>query len=396
MTSSKKILIILGLVFISFNLRAPITSVGSIVNLIQEDLQISSSIAGFITTLPLIAFAVFSPFVSKISNIYGPGLTMLSGLILIIIGEFTRSYTNLLGLFIGTSLIGIGISIGNVLIPSIIKLRFPGNVGIMSSVYTTSMGIFAAIGSGISVPLAKGLSLGWRNTLAVYIVLAVITIFVWLPQVNINKMSIKEISKEDISTPTPSRSIFKSKLAWSVTSFMGIQSLLYYSLVAWLPTIVMSKGMSPNFAGIMALLMQLASIVATLLIPIIADRYNDQRIITTISSSTYLVGIILLLFGNTQIIFILSIICIGLGVGGSISLAITFISLRCENAKRAAELSGMSQSVGYLFASFAPMLFGYIFDITLSWTIPLLLFIITNIFLIIFGLKAGKNQLIEE
>ncbi len=125
MKSNPHLLIIfLGIIFVSFNLRAPITSVGPVIDLIQAQYNLNSSMAGFITTLPLLAFAIFSPFVAKINHKIGHGLTMFVGLLLIIIGELVRSYTNVYGLFIGTISIGIGIAIGNVLIPSVIKHKF--------------------------------------------------------------------------------------------------------------------------------------------------------------------------------------------------------------------------------------------------------------------------------
>ena len=138
-------LVILGILFISFNLRAPITAVGSIVEMIQLEYSLSNAVAGFITTLPLLAFAIVSPFVASISNKMGRGRTMMIGLFFILIGEVIRSYTGLYGLFIGTSIIGIGIAIGNVIIPGIIKLYFPGHVGTVTSFYTSVLCIFAYV-----------------------------------------------------------------------------------------------------------------------------------------------------------------------------------------------------------------------------------------------------------
>lgn len=393
MKKTAKILIILSIIFISFNLRAPITAVGSIIDLIKVEFNLTSGMAGFITTLPLIAFAVVSPFVSKISSKFGYGLTMLGGLFFIIAGELIRSYTNTFGLFAGTTLIGIGIAIGNVLIPSIIKLRFSKNVGIITSIYTTSMCIFAAVGSGASVPLALGLDFGWRNALAVWSILTLITVFIWLPQLKNSKDS---MNNQKTIKDIKGKSIWKSPLAWWVTLFMGTQSLLFYCLVAWLPSIITSKGMSPEFSGMMALLFQMVGLPATLLMPIVADRFKDQKMITTISSLIYLVGMSLLLVSNSTISIIISLIFVGLGMGGSISLSITFISLRSPNARKAAELSGMSQSAGYLLAATGPLLIGFIYDRTSSFTIPIVILIVCIIMLICFGLQASKNEVVEE
>lgn len=390
MKKSDSLLVILGILFISFNLRAPITAVGSIVEMIQVEYALSSAAAGFITTLPLIAFAVVSPFVAKLSAKIGHSKAMMLGLVFILAGELCRSYTGAAGLFIGTAIIGTGIAIGNVIIPSIIKLYFPGKVGMVTSIYTSGMCIFAAVGAGVSVPLAKGMNLGWKNALASWFILTILTVLIWLPQL-FKKQQVSNVQK------TASKSsIWKSGLAWWVTLFMGTQSLLFYSLVAWLPTIVISKGMSDGFAGNMALLFQLMAIPATLLIPVLCDKFKDQRVLVLITCAIYASGMIFFLLGQSAVLITIAVICMSIGMGGSISLSIAFISLRSPNPSKASELSGMSQSAGYLFAALGPIVTGFIFDIRSTWTIPLVLFVILIAFLAFCGMYAGKNKTVKE
>lgn len=396
MNKKERLLIILGIIFISFNLRAPITAVGSVVKLIKAEYLLSSGMAGFITTVPLLAFAIVSPFVSNISKKIAYGKTMGIGLILIMIGELIRSYTNNIGLFIGTIFIGVGIAIGNVLIPSIIKQKFKDKVGTMTSIYTSSMCIFAAVGAGVSIPIAEGLGLGWKNSLASWFILTVITFIIWLPQLKVKNAEDVKIKKDEKVEEVKSISIWKSKTAWWVTLFMGTQSLLFYSLVAWLPTIIMSKKMSDTFAGTMALTFQLVAIPATLVIPMLCDKFKNQRILVFVSEAIYLLGMILFLIGNTEGIMLVSVILLSLGMGGSISLSIAFISLRSPNGARAAELSGMSQSAGYLFAAVGPILMGIIYDIQKSWNLPIILFGILIIFLTFCGWFAGNDIVTEE
>ena len=391
------ILIILGIIFISFNLRAPITAVGSVVEMIKEEYMLSSGMAGFITTLPLIAFAIVSPFVAKLSHNWGYGKTMGLGLVFILIGELVRSYTNVSGLFIGTAFLGIGIALGNVLIPSIIKLKFPDRVGLITSIYTSSMIIFAAIGAGVSVPLAKGLNLGWRNALASWFILTVITLVIWLPQLKVKgNINLNKIDAHDINSQLSSKSIWKSPLAWSVTLFMGLQSFLFYSLVAWLPTIIVSKGMMDSFAGTMALTFQLMGIPTALIIPILCDKFKSQRGLVIIICLFYISGMSLFLFSQSQILILISVLLMALGMGGSISLAIAFISLRTPNSKRASELSGMSQSTGYLLAAAGPILMGIIYDTFKSWSLPIIIFGGLIIFLGLSGWFAGNDIVTQE
>ena len=384
------LMIFLGIIFVSFNLRAPITSVGPVIDLIQAQYHLNSSMAGFITTLPLLAFAIFSPFVAKINHKFGHGLTMFAGLLLIIIGELVRSYTNVYGLFIGTICIGIGIAIGNVLIPSVIKHKFKKNVGSIISIYITSMCIFAALGSGLSIPATE--IFGWNTSLAIWVILALLALVVWLPQLkeSENYNNSDDLKLEEIMQ---SKSIWKSPLAWWVTLYMGTQSLLFYTLIAWIPSILMFKSFDSHFSGMMLLLFQLVGLPATLLVPIIADKVKHQKLIATIISLIYLLGVVTLLFAQSTFAVISSMIFIGLGMGGAISLAIGFISLRTPHAKKAAELSGMSQSAGYLLAAVGPILIGFIYDVTKSWTNALLVLIALILLLIVFGLKAGRDEL---
>ena len=391
MKKKDQILVILGILFISFNLRAPITAVGSIVEMIQAEYSFSNAAAGFITTLPLIAFAVVSPFVAKISSRYGHTRTMMAGLLFILLGEVVRSYTGAAGLFIGTAIIGIGIAIGNVIIPAIIKLYFSDKVGMVTSIYTSGMCIFAAVGAGISVPLAKGANLGWKHALASWLILTLITISIWLPQI-----AKKEIKASNVQKNTHKTSIWSSKLAWWVTLYMGTQSLLFYSLVAWLPTIITSKGMSDSFAGSMALVFQLMAIPATLLIPTLCDKFKDQRMLAGVTCMIYAAGILGLLLGQAQIAIIIAVVCMAIGMGGSISLSIAFISLRSPDPARASELSGMSQSAGYMLAALGPVVTGLIFDIQSSWTMPMIIFIVLIAFLAFCGMFAGRNETVKD
>lgn len=387
--NSHLFLVFLGIIFVSFNLRAPITSVGPVIDLIQIKYDLNSSMAGFITTLPLLAFAVVSPFVAKLNHKFGHGLTMFLGLFLIILGELIRSYTDIYGLFIGTTFIGIGIAIGNVLIPSVIKHKFKKNVGNVLSVYITSMCIFAALGSGLSIPMTE--IWGWNDSLAIWVILALVTLIIWFPQL---KKSGEYNNSDDlkIEEKMKSKSIWKSPLAWWVTLYMGTQSLLFYTLIAWIPSILLYKDFDAHFAGMMLLLFQLISLPATLLVPAIADKIKHQKLIATIIALIYFVGMVIFLFAISKLSVIISMIFLGLGMGGTISLAIGFISLRTPHAKKAAELSGMSQSAGYLFAALGPILIGFIYDLYKSWTIPIFVLIFLIILLIFLGLKAGKDE----
>lgn len=192
------------------------------------------------------------------------------------------------------------------------------------------------------------------------------------------------------------KSVWHSPLAWCVSLFMGLQCLFLYSIIAWLPEILHSHGLDLTSAGWMLFLFQFASMPTSFLAPIIAGRYEDQRIITVVSGIFCLAGLVGLLVGGSMLWLSIWLLLISIGGGACFSLAFTFIGLRSANARQAAELSGMAQLLGYLLAAGGPSLIGYLFDITSSWTIPMLLFIAMSIAMIGVGLIVGRKQHISQ
>ncbi|TXL65028.1 MFS transporter [Cerasibacillus terrae] len=386
-------LLIVGVLLISANLRAPLTSVGSVISFIREDLGISNALAGSITTLPLLAFALFSPVVPKIAAKIGMEKTIFTSLLILITGIAVRSLFDVKALFIGTLFIGIGIAIGNVLLPAFIKIRFPLKVGIMTGIYGVIMNVFAAIASGLSVPIASINGLSWKESLMFWGVLVIIAIVVWLPQLKENEKA--EEVKPKAKKEKNRSGLLRSSLAWNITLFMGIQSLIFYTLLTWLPDILFIHGYSADAAGWMLFLYQFAIIPATFVVPIMAERMKNQKLLAGSIATLFFVGIVGLLTGATSLI-VISIIVIGVACGSAFSLSMMFFALRTTNGKQAAAISGMAQSFGYLLAAFGPFLFGWLKDLTNSWTysIGMLLFCAAVLFIV--GIRAGADEVISD
>lgn len=262
--------LITGIIFIAFNLRPAITSVGPVISSIRAELHMSNGAAGFLTALPLLSFAVLSPLAPKVGQRLGNERTLWLGLVILLIGVLTRSTGYTAALFFGTALIGVGIAIGNVLLPSLIKHKYPEKPGIMISLYTTSMNIFAALASGVSVPLATQMNGGWKQAFLLWGGLALLALLIWIPQ-------LRHRDTANQTMKLQSSSIWASKMAWYVTIFMGLQSFLFYSSIAWFPEILRSHGIDTATAGWMVSLMQFASLPSTFLTPVLADRVKQQR-----------------------------------------------------------------------------------------------------------------------
>lgn len=385
-------ILILGIIFIAINLRAPLTSVGPLVGLIRDQLHISNTLAGLITTLPLLAFAFFSPFVPKLERKLGVELILLISIIFLTLGIVIRSLSGAASLFIGTAVLGMAISICNVLLPSLIKREFPARIGLMTGVYSISMNLFGAIASGISVPIAIGLGFGWQGALGIWGILSFVSILFWLPQL---KRRQRKTAAPRNQSDDSHVNLWRSPLAWQVTLFMGIQSMVFYVLIAWLPEILMQQGIGSDQSGWLLSVMQLALLPFTFIVPIIAGRMSSQRSLVAITSIFLLTGTLGLLYGSPNFI-VLWIIFLGTGGGFAFSLSMMFFGLRTKNAHQAAELSGMAQSVGYLLAATGPTLFGYLHDATNSWTVPLLILVGASVLLFIFGMGAARNRYISS
>lgn len=387
-TQTRSFLLVLGIVLIAANLRSAITSIGPLVGIIGEDTGLSSVFTGLLTTLPLIAFAIISPLAPKIARRFGMEATLFASLIFLATGIFIRSITSsILLLFTGTALIGVTIAIANVLLPSLIKRDFPNKIGLMTGAYSVSMGICASLASGLSIPLIQNLGFSWRGSLMCWALLAVAGILVWLPQLRSHQHS----SNIQANKAVPTSNLWRSKLAWQVTLFMGLQSLAFYITIAWLPEILHDRGMSIVNAGWMLSLMQFVSLPATFIVPVLATKRPSQRGLVAIFAIISLIGYIGLLFDSTNVLAALWIMLIGLGQGALISLALTFFGLRTTNAGQAAALSGMAQSIGYLLAAIGPILFGLLHEMTNSWTTPILMVIIAMVSLLVAGLGAGRG-----
>lgn len=192
---SIQIMLIIGITFTAANLRAPLTAVGPLIDEIRRSLHISNTLAGMITTLPLFAFAGFSPFAPNLARKFGTKLVLFWSLIFLTLGIILRSLFGDLGLFLGTVILGLSISVGNVLIPSLIKHEFPERVGVMTGIYTASMGLFGAIASGISVPVASESGLGWGVALSIWAALSFLSIILWIPQITRRKQKISIVQR---------------------------------------------------------------------------------------------------------------------------------------------------------------------------------------------------------
>lgn len=383
-------ILLIGIVLIGANLRAPLTSVGALIPFIRDDLGVSNALVGTVTTLPLLAFALVSPFVPKIANRFGMEKTIFVSMLILIAGIILRSITGVATLFSGTMLIGVAIAFGNVLLPGLIKMSFPLKIGLITAFYAVSMNLFGAFASGLSVPISNIGNLGWQGALGAWVLLAVIALIVWSLQLK-NQV---DLPKFDTNQTTKKTNMWKSKTAWQVTVFMGLQSLMFYTVLTWLPEILQLNGYSSSGAGWMLSIMQFALIPMTFVVPILAGKLANQKNLSIIVGSLFILGVLGLIQGHAVVI-VIAVMFLGIASGSAFSLSMMFFTLRTKDGYEASELSGMAQSIGYLLAATGPMLFGGLFDLTGSWSIPLFMLLIVASIILIVGTLAGRDIVID-
>jgi CP family cyanate transporter-like MFS transporter len=378
----------IGLLLIAVNLRVSFVSVGPVLANISRDLELSGAAAGFLTGLPLIAFAVFSPVAPAFASRLGLDRALWISLLFLASGIVLRSLPVPGLIWAGTALIGLAIAFLNVLVPSLVKRDFPMRVSQVTGSYTATQAAFAAIGAAVVVPVAQTSPAGWRLALGIWVGLALIAMAVLLPWLRRHTLDSVHAPRPDASYRSP----WTSALGWQVTIFMGLQSIAFYVVMAWLPTIEQSRGVPATTAGIHLSIFLLISVFASLAAGGILHRGSDQRFVSFTSGALMCVTFLGLAFAPDLVL--LWVLLGAIGCGSLIVIALSLFSLRTVNYPQAASLSGMAQSVGYGLAAVGPVMFGGLRDVSGGWTLPLVVTAGLMAILAVTGVLAGRDRVI--
>lgn len=376
---------LLALLLVAANLRAALTGVGPVLDAVQAELKLSPTAAGTLVSLPVLMFAVFAP-LAGLARRFGAGRLLLAGLALLATGLIVRSIGGTTALFGGTVLLGIGIASTNVLLPVVIKRRYPDRVTSMTTAYATVMGASAALASGVSVPLAEVLPGGWRGALAIWAVPACIALLAWLPH-----SPPPPGRNRDMPASTPriaAPAVWRTSVAWQITGFMGLQSTVFYIVINWFPAYLRESGFSAAAAGWLMTLYQVAALVAGMAVPMLVSRLRDQRALALGLALLTLSGILGVLYapGFSTAWFIV----MGAGSGPSLVLALSFMGLRARDSASAATLSLLSQGVGYFVAACGPVWFGLVREHTGGWNSAILATAAVALLYGLCGFGAGR------
>ncbi len=347
-------------------MRAPFTALPAILIDVAAGLRVEVSSLGILTSIPLIMFALCSSLAPRLAAKFGMEKLMALVLLVMVLGSGMR-VLNLPALYIGTMLVGATIAFINVLLPSLVAANFPKKIGLYTTIYITLMGVAATVASMIAVPIVSSSS--WEFFILLITGLVFMAFLIWLPNVRNNHRFASENQGNQKS------SIWKNKAAIAFLIFGGLQSVLYYTEITWLPTISQSVGFSKAEAGLMAGLFNMTAIPMSMIIPAVLSRQTKEmrrNIMLAISSVTLLGLVMMVLIPTNLILWSALHIILSFSNAALFPYMMLSFTLKTSNSQATAQLSGMVQTGGYLIAAFGPGLLGYSYPIFGNW-MPLIL-----------------------
>ncbi|HEV0728039.1 TPA: CynX/NimT family MFS transporter [Streptococcus pneumoniae] len=350
-----------GIILIGVSLRTPFTVLPIILGNISQGLEVEVSSLGVLTSLPLLMFTLFSPFSTQLAQKIGLEHLFTYSLFFLTIGSLIR-LINLPLLYLGTLMVGASVAVINVLLPSLIQANQPKKIGFLTTLYVTSMGIATALASYLAVPITQASS--WKGLILLLTLLCLATFLVWLPNHRYNhRLAPQTKQKSQIK-------VMRNKQVWAIIIFSGFQSLIFYTVMTWLPTMSIHAGLSSHEAGLLTSILSLISIPFSMTIPSLTTSLStrNRQLMLTLVSLAGVVGISMLFFQINNFIYWLAIhLLIGTATSALFPYLMVNFSLKTSAPEKTAQLSGLSQTGGYILAAFGPTLFGYSFDLFHSW-----------------------------
>jgi MFS transporter, CP family, cyanate transporter len=369
------------LMLASINLRAPFIAVAPVAGEIRADLGISAAGVGLLTSLPVLCFGLAAPLALLIARRTGPELALLACLGGIVAGALVRSAGPFWLALAGTVVIGIAITVGNIVVPVIIRRDVrPAQVGIVTGAYAAILNIGGMLASVATAPLSNWL--GWRGALAAWAAMAVLGALAWWLFLRRQGHAVRQ---EHPATAVPV--VWRRPLAWLLTLAFAGQSTSYYGLTAWLPSLLADeRGLGPEAAGVAASLFQVCAVIGALGVPMLAGRLPVWTPILMLGILWVIMPLGLLLAPEHYLVFTA---IGGIAQGGGFSSLLTVIAMAAGTARQAAALSAFVQGVGYTIAAIAPPALGLAHDLTSAWTVPLLIMVVTAASFGVFGIIAA-------
>jgi CP family cyanate transporter-like MFS transporter len=384
----QRLLVLVGIVVLAFNLRPAAVSVGPVLDEIRNGLAMSSATAGVLTTLPVVAFAGFGALAPMLARTVGLHRVTLVSLVAVVAGLVLRSQTGDVVGFLLLSLLALaGAATANVLLPSLVKLHFPDRIGVVTSIYTTSLALGLTASSVLTVPMSHQLG-SWRSGLASWAATAAVAVLPWLLLVRHDRAP--EASRGRVSLAAVAR----TRLGWGMALFFGLQSLQAYSVFGWFAQVYRDAGFSAGTAGLLLGVITGMSIPLSLLLPPLTARLDDQRWLIAVLVVCYMAGYLGLVLAPVPGAWAWAVL---IGTGAAVfPVVLTMIGLRARTSEGTAALSGFTQSVGYLMSAVGPLGMGLLYGLTGGWTVPLLVLLGLCVAQLFAGMAVARPSYIED
>lgn len=422
-------LVIAGIVLSAVNLRPAITSLGALLEEVRDGLGMSGSVAGLLTSVPPLCFAVFGVMAPRLARRFGPAAVVCAGMAAIAAGLLLRPYTGNTAAFLGASALALmGIAVSNVLMPVIVKRWFPDRVGSMTGLYSMALALGTSAAAAVTVPLAGALG-GWQPGLAVWAALALVAVLPWLPLVRDrgaadagqpssapseaassvpSEAARKGAAQEpEPQTSTPQTSIgqtsapqtsalriTRSRTAWALAVFFGLQATAAYITMGWMAQIFRDAGVSAGTAGLLLAVTMVMGVPLAFVIPRLATRLPHQGPIVLALGVCGLAGYAGLYLAPAGGAWAWALL---LGVSNcAFPLALTMVGMRARTGPGVVQLSAFAQSTGYLISIPGPLLVGVLYQSSGGWGLPIALMTALMIPQMVVGWLAGRDRTVEE
>lgn len=385
-----------SVLLLALNLRPAVTSLGAVLPEVSADLSLSPTLAGVLTTLPVLCFAVFGASAASFARRIGPRHVLVASLTAVVIGSVVRVLVDNAVLFMAATVLALaGMATGNVLIPAIVRARFPNRIGLVTAAYTTVLAIGTTTPAALTVPITEA-SGSWRIGLGTWAATAAIALLPWLFLARGEQPPGASASSTSSSPPTSSklRDLVHSRIAWALALYFGLQSMQAYVAFGWLAQVYRDAGLDAAHAGFLLSLLPIAGVPISLAIPTIAAKLPDQRLPVLGCGICYVLGYLGLMISPAGAP-LLWVLLIGLG-GGAFPLCLTMIGLRARSSEVTIRLSAFTQSVGYLIAAVGPLTVGALYGATGGWTVPIALLLVLVAPKVVVGMIAAKPGYVDD
>jgi CP family cyanate transporter-like MFS transporter len=381
-------LVLVAILLLSTNLRPAAVSVGPVLDELRDGLDMGPASAGLLTSLPVLAFAVFGALAPTVARRLGPHRVTLLALLAVVVGLGGRAVAGQESTFLALSLVAVaGMAMANVLIPSLVRLHFPDRIGLVTALYTTALAVGLTGSFLLTVPVADALG-GWRYGLGIWAALALVAAIPWFGLVAHDETleaPVRDVGYADIA---------HTRMGWAMTAFFGLQSLNAYAVFGWFSTLWRDAGFGATSASALVGIVAAMSIPLSLWAPQAVARPGDQRWVLVVIMSCYPVAYVGLMLAPHTLAVLWAVV---LGTAlATFPVVLTLIGLRTRTAGATAALSGWTQSTGYLMAAIGPFGVGVLHEATDSWTPPLLVLTALSVPLFLVGLYVGRPAHIED